>query len=177
MSVCFSLTYFPHIYFLFTNRHDTDTVKFEKVKVKNSVGLKYKFYKAIVKLSSFWRGFSWSTKLNSKNTSKENRRGTPSHHHYLVMCLWQIFISQILIHSDVQMSRYFSKSHDPIVMKLLVPGEECHLYFFPKSCNYPTLVTMDPLEVKIISILHYKNSDCQRYSAPLSLTIAYFILL
>ena len=76
------------------------------------------------------------------------------------MCLWQILISQILIHSDVQMSRYFSKSHDPIVMKLLVPGEECHPYFFPKSCNYPTLVTMDPLEVKIISILYYKNSNC-----------------
>ena len=39
------LDLFPshYIYLLFINRHDTDTVKFEKVKVKNSVGLKYKF--------------------------------------------------------------------------------------------------------------------------------------
>ena len=113
-----------------------------------------------MKVSSFWRGFSWSTKLDSRYTSKKNRRGTPSHHHYLVLCLWQILISQILIQSDVQMSRYFSKSHDPIVMKLLTPREKCHLDFSPKSCNYPTLVTIDPLEVKIISILHYKNSKC-----------------
>ena len=136
----------------------TQTVKFEKV--KNGVGLKYKFYKAIMKVSSFWRGFSWSKKLDNRYTSKENRRGTPFHHHYLVTCLWQILKSQILIHSDVQMSRYFSKSHEPIVMKLLALGEECHLDFSPKSCNYPTLVTIHPLEVKIISILHYKNSNC-----------------
>ena len=58
------------------------------------------------------------------------------------------------------MRRYFSKSHDPNVMKLLAPGEECHLDFSRKSCTYPTLVTIDPLEVKIISILHYKNSKC-----------------
>ena len=30
----------------------------------------------------------------------------------------------------------------------------------PKSCTYPTLVTIDPLEVKIVSILLYKNSNC-----------------
>ena len=48
------------------------------------------------------------------------------------------------------MSRYFSKSHDPIVMILQAPGEECHLDFSPKSCTYPTLATIDPPEVKII---------------------------
>ena len=58
------------------------------------------------------------------------------------------------------MSSYFSKSNDPIVMKLLAPGEECHLDFSHKSRTYPTLVTIDPLEVKIISILLYKNSNC-----------------
>ena len=58
------------------------------------------------------------------------------------------------------MSRYFSKSHDPIVMTLLPPGEECNLDFSPKSCAYPTLVTIDPLEVEIISILLYKDSNC-----------------
>ena len=58
------------------------------------------------------------------------------------------------------MRRYFSKSHDPNVMKLQAPGEECHLDFSRKSCTYPTLVTIDPLEVKIISILLYKNSNC-----------------
>ena len=44
-----------YTYFLFTNRHNTEKVQ---VKVQNSVGLKYKFYKAIMKVSSFWRGFS-----------------------------------------------------------------------------------------------------------------------
>ena len=58
------------------------------------------------------------------------------------------------------MSSYFSKSNDPIARKLLAPGEECHLDFSRKSCTYPTLVTIDPLEVKIISILLYKNSNC-----------------
>ena len=58
------------------------------------------------------------------------------------------------------MSRYFSKSYDPIVMTLLAPGEECHLDFSPKSCTYPTLATIDPPEVKIISILLYKDSNC-----------------
>ena len=58
------------------------------------------------------------------------------------------------------MNRYFSKSCDPIVMTLLAPGEEFHLYFSPKSCTYPTLVTIDPLEVKIISILLYENNNC-----------------
>ena len=51
---------------MLTDGHDTDTAKFEKVKVQNSVGLKYKFYKAMLKISSFWRDFSWSTKLDSR---------------------------------------------------------------------------------------------------------------
>ena len=56
------------------------------------------------------------------------------------------------------MSRYFSKSHDLVEMTLLTPGEECHLDFSPKSCTYPTLATIDPPEVKIISISLYKDS-------------------
>ena len=58
------------------------------------------------------------------------------------------------------MRRCFSKSHYPIVMMLLAPGEECHLDFSPKSCTYPTLATIDPPEVKIILILLYKDSNC-----------------
>ena len=62
----------------------------------------------------------------------------------------------------MQMSRYFLKSHDPIVMGSLAPGEECHLDISPKSCTYPTLGTIDPQEVKIISVLLYKDSNCPR---------------
>ena len=51
--------------------HDTDTANFDKVKVQNRVKLKYKFYKAMLKVSSFWRGFSWSTKLDKMYTSEE----------------------------------------------------------------------------------------------------------
>ena len=41
----------------------------------------------------------------------------------------------------------------------------------PKSCTYPTLVPIDPqfYFIKIVTV--------QRYSAPLLLTIAYFLLL
>ena len=70
------------------------------------------------------------------------------------------------------MSRYFSKSCDPIVMTLLAPEEECHLYFSPKSCTYPIFMTIDLLQVNIISIL---TVEC--YSAPLPLIIAHFLLL
>ena len=65
-----------------------------------------------------------------------------------------------LIYSYTPMCRWvgiFQKSRDPIVMTLLAPGEECHLDFSPKSCTYPTLVT---IEVKIISILLYENNNC-----------------
>ena len=54
----------------------------------------------------------------------EHEGGTPSHHHYLVTWLWQILISQILMHSDVQMNRYFSEPCDSTVMTLLAPGKE-----------------------------------------------------
>ena len=116
-----------------------------------------------MKASSFWTGFSWSTKSDNRYISceveEENSRGsTPFHHQYLVTWLWKILIYQILIYSDVQMSRYFSKSCDPVVMMLLAPGEECHLDSSPKSCTYPSLVTRDPPEVKIFSILLYKNN-------------------
>ena len=68
----FQLDLYPSLYIdlLFTDGHETDTVKFEKVKIQNSVGLKYKFYKAMLKVSSFWRGFSRSTKLDSRYTSE-----------------------------------------------------------------------------------------------------------
>ena len=58
-------------------------------------------------------------------------------------------------YSYTQMHRWagiFQKLRDPIVMTLLAPREECNLDFSPKSCAYPTLSTIDPLEVKIISI-------------------------
>ena len=112
----------------------------------------------MLKISSFWRGFGQSTKLDNRYASEEkNSRGHsfPSS----LLCHVTSAICQILIHSDVQISSIFEKLCDPIVMTLLVPGEECHLDFSPKSCAYPTLVTTDPLEVKIISILLYKNNN------------------
>ena len=47
----------------------------------------------------------------------------------------------------------FQKLSDSIVIRLMAPGEECHLDFSPKTCAYPTLV-------KIISILLHKNNNC-----------------
>ena len=77
MLICFSFTYFLQLHIIYTFcLHDTDTVKFENLKVKNSIGLKYKFYKAILKVSSFWRGLD-----NRYNSEEENSRGTLSHHH------------------------------------------------------------------------------------------------
>ena len=58
------------------------------------------------------------------------------------------------------MRRYICKSSGPIVMTLLAHGEECHMDFYSKSCTYPILETIDPLKVKIISILLYKNINC-----------------
>ena len=58
-------------------------------------------------------------------------------------------------YSYTQMRRWagiFQKLRDPIVMTLLASREECHLDFSPKSCAHPTLSTIDPLEVNIISI-------------------------
>ena len=121
--------------------------------------MKYKFYKSNVegifileKLQSEWRVYLWRGK-------------------------WQVTLLPIIttlsrdfdkcLHlkcSYTQMCRWvgiFQKLCDPIVMTLLAPGEECHLDFSPESCAYPTLVTIDPLEVKIISVLLYKNNNCQ----------------
>ena len=55
--------------------------------------------------------------------------------------------------SDVQISRYFSKSHDPIVMTLQATGEECHLDF-SKELYLSNFGDHRP------SILLYKNSNC-----------------
>ena len=52
----------------------------------------------------------------------------------------------------------FQKLRDFIVMTLLAPREKCHLDFSPKSCTYPTAVTIDPAEVMIISILLHENN-------------------
>ena len=115
------------------------------------------FIKAMLKISSFWRGFSQSTKLDNRHATEEkNSRGHsfPSS----LLCHVTSAICQILIHSDAQMSSIFEKLCDPVVMTLLVPGEECHLDFSPKSCAYPTLVTLDPLEAEIISVLLCKNN-------------------
>ena len=75
------------------------------------------------------------------------------------------------------MSMYFSKSCDLFLMTLLAPGKEHHLGFSPKSCTYPTLVIIDPLGVKIVSIYFIKIITVQHYSALLPLTIAHFLLL
>ena len=158
MLTCFSLTYFLHFIQTFCLQMDmTDTAKFEKVKVQNSVGLKCKLYKAMLKVPSFWRGF----RLDGRYTSEEeNSRG-------------HSFPSSLLCHMTLTNTdtsnthtlrcaneQVFFKSRVTsfIAMILLAPGEECHLDFSSKSCTNPTLVTIDPLEVKIISILLYKNS-------------------
>ena len=49
--------------------------------------------------------------------------------------------------------------------------ERSVIWTSPKNCTYPTLVTTDPqfYFIKIVTV--------QRYSAPLLLTIAYFLLL
>ena len=124
----------------------------------------------MLKVSSFWRGFSWSTKLDSKYTSEEQKS---KWHSFPLSLLCQV-TWQILIHSDVQMSRYFSKVLWPHHDDMNSSWEECYLDFSPKICTYPTLVTIDALEVKIISILLYKKDT---YFALLSLTIVYFLLL
>ena len=99
--------------------------------------------------------FLWGRYLHSGEASVG-----PSHHHYFVMWLWQILISQILIHSDVQISRYFSKVTWPHCDDITSSWRGVLLDFSPLSCTYPTLVTTDPLEVKIISIILYKNTNC-----------------
>ena len=80
---------------------------------------------------------------------------TPSPHHYFVKWLWQILISEILIQSDVQMSRYFLKiawpHHDDMTCSLGGGGGGGVIW-----TSLPIVVLSnfgDPLEVKIISIL------------------------
>ena len=80
---------------------------------------------------------------------------------YTHICKWVVFFKVTWPHRDDVTSSW----------------EECHLDFSPKSCTYSTLATIDPPEVKIISILPYKIVTVQLYSAPLPLTIVYFLLL
>ena len=132
----------------------------------------------MLKVSLFRRGFSQQNWTAGIPLKRRTAGGTPSCHHYFVMWLWEILISQILIYSDVQMSiGIFQKLHDSIAITLLATGDECHLDFSPKSCAYPTFVTIDPLELKIISILLLDIITCQCYSASLSLAIVHFLLL
>ena len=113
-----------------------------------------------MKVSSFWRGFSWSRKLDSRYTSEEETAGALFPIITTLSRDFEKYLYLKSIYSSVQIGRYFSNSHDSIMMALLAPGEECHLDFCPKSCTYPTLATIDPPEVKIISILLYKDSNC-----------------
>ena len=79
------------------------------------------------------------------------------------MTLTNTYISSTHTLTYTQMCRWvgiFLNWHDPFEMTLLAPGRGCHLDFSPKNCAYPTLVTTDPLEVKIISFLLYKNNNC-----------------
>ena len=71
-------------------------MKFEKV--QNSVRLKYKFCKAMLKVRSFWRGFSWLTKLDSRyNSEEENSWG-------------HFFPSSLLCHVTLT-NTYISNTH------------------------------------------------------------------
>ena len=125
--------------------------------------MKYKFYKSNVegifileKLQSVkkieWRVYLWRGKWQVTllpiitTLSRDFDKCLHLKYSYTQMCRWV---------------GIFQKLCDPIVMTLLAPGEECHLDFSPESCAYPTLVTIDPLEVKIISVLLYKNNNCQ----------------
>ena len=107
------LDLFPAFYtdFLFTDGYDTI---FEKLKLQNCARLKYKFFKALLKVSSFCERLHLVNKIGQQVYlwRREQQEGTPSHSHY-----------------------------------------------FLKSFTFPTLVTIDPLKVKIISILLYKNNN------------------
>ena len=65
------------------------------------------------------------------------------------------------------------KTRADVSLRIIVaPGE---LDPSPKSFTYPTLVTTDPLEVKIVSILLYKINNCPTLFCTLA--IAHFLLL
>ena len=89
----------------------------------------------MLKVSSFWRGFSRSAKLDSRYTSEEeNSMGTLLPIVTTLLCDFDKYLH--LKHSYTQMCRrvgIFQKSHNPIVMTLLAPGKVCH-----KSCVNPT---------------------------------------
>ena len=88
----------------------------------------------MLKDSSFWRGFSQSTKLGRRyNSEEENSMGTLLPIITTLSCDFDKYLH--LKHSYTQMYRrvgIFQKSHNPIVMILLAPGKECH-----KSCVNP----------------------------------------
>ena len=125
-------------------------------------------------INQYWRylhsggGFIWSAKLDSRYTSEvENSRGALLPIITTWLCDFDKYLYLKYSQVDVQMSRYFPKSRDHIVMTLLAPGEEFHLYLSPKSYTYATLVTIASLEVKIISTLLYKIINCPPHSTPL----------
>ena len=92
----------------------------EKAKVQNSVRWKYKFYKFHSGEASFGQQ-NWTAGIPLRRTAG-GRHSFPS------SLLGQVTLTNtyisILISSNVQMDRYFSKSLDPIVMTLLAPGEK-----------------------------------------------------
>ena len=67
------LDLFPSHYidFLFTDGHATDTVKPENVKVQNSVGLKYKFYKSDLEGIFILERLQLVQKFESKYTTEK----------------------------------------------------------------------------------------------------------
>ena len=114
----------------------------------------------MLNVSSFWRSFSWSKKSDSRYTSEEkNNRGYsfPSSLLFL-MTLRNTYISNTHTIRCVDEKVFFKSRATPLWWHYLAPGEECHLDFSPKSCAYPTLVTLDPLEAEIISVLLCKNN-------------------
>ena len=115
----------------------------------------------MLKVSSFWRDFIRSTKLDSRYTSEEeNNRGYSFPSSLLFhMTLTNTYISNTYTLRCVDEKVFFKSRATPFWWHYLASGEECFLDFSPKSCAYPTLVTPDPLEVKIIAILLYKNNN------------------
>ena len=147
--------------------------------MQNSVGLKYKFYKSNVE------GIFVQERLQSVNKIGQQvylwrgeQQGALLPVIITLSCDFEKY--SCLKYSYTQMCRWvgiFQKLHDSIAITLLATGDECHLDFSPKSCAYPTFVTIDPLELKIISILLLDIITCQCYSASLSLAIVHFLLL
>ena len=109
------LTYFLHFIQTFCLQMDmTQIMQNLKSKSYRTARLKYKFFKALLKVSSFGERLQLVNKIGQQVYlwRREQQGGTPSQYHYFV-----------------------------------------------KSFTYPTLVTIDPLKVKIISILLYENHN------------------